>query len=321
MRERLERYQVGLYLLAVGIGLWVGAYWGSLAEALTAGLWPLLGALLYATFTQVPLVGAWRRLARTRLLAAALVGNFLVIPLLLWGLAQLPLAPPVLLGILLVLLVPCTDWFLVFTHLGGGDTPAALALTPLSLLLQLLLLPVYLWWFLDQAALAGLLRQELLGAFVGLILLPLGAAWLTERWAGSCPSERRPGRQRLVAGLGWLPVPLLALVLFLVAAGQVGVVSDHSGLLLGLVPLFAAFLGVALGLAWLLSRAFRLPAAQGRVLAFGFGSRNSFVVLPLALALPAGFEATVSVVVIQSLVELLGMLLFLRWVPRLFPIP
>ncbi|WP_416140020.1 arsenic resistance protein [Halomonas sp. HK25] len=315
MRERLEHYQVFLYLAAILAGLWLGTSSPAFASGLDAALWPLLGLLLYATFTQVPMVRLRRGLAQGRFLTAAVVGNFVVIPLVVWGLVQwLPDDPALRLGVLLVLLVPCTDWFLTFTYLGRGELPTAIAFTPVSLLLQLVLLPIYLWLFLDQAAMAGLLQRELLMAFVGLILLPLGAAWLTERWAAG-----RAYRERGVAALGWLPVPLLALVLFVVASGQVGQVRENLGLLLWLVPLFVAFLGAALLLARWLARAFRLPARQGRVLAFGFGSRNSFVVLPLALALPAGLEVAVAVVVIQSLVELAGMLLFLHLVPRLFP--
>ncbi|PMR67073.1 arsenic resistance protein [Halomonas heilongjiangensis] len=316
MRDRLEKYQVFLYLAAVLAGLAVGTHSPGRVGVLEALLWPLLGLLLYATFTQVPLVGLHRRLANARFLAAAVLGNFVVIPPVVWGLVQwLPADPALRLGVLLVLLVPCTDWFLSFTHLGGGDTPTAIAFTPLSLLLQLVLLPLYLWLFLGQAGLAGLIQRELLLAFGGLILLPLAAAFISEHWAG-----RAPRRRRLIEGLGWLPIPLLALVLFAVAAGQVDQVVGAPGLIGWLLPVFVAFLIIAALLARLMAWAFRLPAAQGRVLAFSFGSRNSFVVLPLALALPAGLEAAVIVVVVQSLVELFGMLLFLWLVPRrLFP--
>lgn len=41
--------------------------------------------------------------------------------------------------------------------------------------------------------------------------------------------------------------------------------------------------------------------------------------LPLALTLPAGWETTAVVIVLQALVELVGMLVYLGWVPRLFP--
>jgi arsenite transporter len=76
------------------------------------------------------------------------------------------------------------------------------------------------------------------------------------------------------------------------------------------------FLVAAALVAKALARWLALPTAQGRTLAFSLGTRNSFVVLPLALALPAGWEATAVVVVVQSLVELLGMAAYLWWVPR-----
>jgi ACR3 family arsenite transporter len=40
------------------------------------------------------------------------------------------------------------------------------------------------------------------------------------------------------------------------------------------------------------------------------------VMLPLALALPGGWSAAAVVIVMQSLVELFGMSVFLRWVPE-----
>jgi ACR3 family arsenite efflux pump ArsB len=52
-------------------------------------------------------------------------------------------------------------------------------------------------------------------------------------------------------------------------------------------------------------------------LIFSFGTRNSFVVLPLAIALPEVWVAAVVVIVFQSLVELFGMVAYLKWVPRL----
>ncbi len=49
-------------------------------------------------------------------------------------------------------------------------------------------------------------------------------------------------------------------------------------------------------------------------------TRNSLVVLPLALALPVGFEAAAVVVVTQTLVEVIGMVVCVRVVPRLLPV-
>lgn len=41
------------------------------------------------------------------------------------------------------------------------------------------------------------------------------------------------------------------------------------------------------------------------------GTRNSFVVLPFVIALPAGWKPAAAVIVAQSLVELFGMMIYL----------
>jgi ACR3 family arsenite efflux pump ArsB len=82
------------------------------------------------------------------------------------------------------------------------------------------------------------------------------------------------------------------------------------------VPLFAVFLVLAVLGAKALARAMSLPTDQGRTLAFSLGTRNSFVVLPFALALPVGWDVVAVVIVVQSVVELFGMVLCLWWVPR-----
>ncbi|WP_152206264.1 arsenic resistance protein [Marinobacter changyiensis] len=315
-RQLIEQYQVVLYLVAIGCGLFFGTAFPGSVDALEFALWPLLGLLLYATFTQVPLARLGEAFSDSRFVTAAVVGNFLMLPLVIWALLHLaPDIPAVRLGILLVLLVPCTDWFITFTHLGGGDTRRAIAFSPVSLILQILLLPVYLWAFFGEDFAANVVQREMLLAFFGLIVLPLAAALLTEKGV-----ETGKLSSNLLSGLAWLPVPLLALVVFSIAATQVGIVLESTGLLDQLLLIFVAFLVIAGLLARGLALFFRLPADQGRVLAFSLGTRNSFVVLPLALALPASFELAVVVIVFQSLVELFGMVVYLWWVPKkLFP--
>lgn len=44
-----------------------------------------------------------------------------------------PDEPELRLGVLVVILVPCTDWFISFTHLGRGDAVRATAATPILL--------------------------------------------------------------------------------------------------------------------------------------------------------------------------------------------
>lgn len=146
MTNGVEKYQIFIYLGAVLCGLTVGTLFPEGAVTVETLLWPALGALLYTTFLQVPMAGIREAAADGRFLAAAVTGNFLVVPVVAWALLSLlPADPAVRLGVLVVLLVPCTDWFVSFTQLGGGDAGRAIAFSPLGLLLQMLLLPVYLW--------------------------------------------------------------------------------------------------------------------------------------------------------------------------------
>lgn len=316
-RETLEQYQVVIYLVAIALGLLVGGQFPAQSELLELVLWPLLGVLLFTTFTQVPLSHLRHAFRNGRFMWAAVVGNFIIIPLIVWGLMAMgPSEPAIQLGILLVLLVPCTDWFITFAHLGKGDIKSAIAFTPVSLLLQIVLLPVYIWLILGSNITTSLVQKELLLAFFGLIVLPLTAAFITEKWV-----EKRKERATITATFGWFPVPLLALVIFSIAAAQVNVVIKAIHVLPTLFAVFVAFLVIAGVLSVVLSKLFSIPTRQGRVLAFSLGSRNSFVVLPLALSLPPSFELTVVVVVFQSLVELIGMALFIWWVPnKLYPL-
>lgn len=274
-------------------------------------IWPVLAVLLYATFLQVPLLHVRQAFADRRFVSAVLAGNFVLVPLAVWALVQLlPDNPALRLGVLLVLLVPCTDWFISFTQLGGGDVPSAVAVTPINLLLQLCLLPVYLWAMTDSQLTAVLSLRDVAPALL-IVLLPLAGAAVTERWI-----EAQPGREALRDTLAWWPIPLLGVVILLVAAVQVPAVQAAIGWLPWVVPLYIAYLGIAAIIARLQASLWQLPTSQGRTLAFSLGTRNSFVVLPFALGLPYGWEAAALVIVVQSLVELFGMLVYLRWIPR-----
>ncbi|BBI52791.1 hypothetical protein HORIV_52120 [Vreelandella olivaria] len=54
MHDHMEKHQSWLYLLFIGVGLTLGVEAPFVAEQLEGLLWPLLGLLLYATFTQIP---------------------------------------------------------------------------------------------------------------------------------------------------------------------------------------------------------------------------------------------------------------------------
>ncbi|WP_380161994.1 arsenic resistance protein [Kineococcus sp. R86509] len=312
----LERHQIALYLAAIAAAAVLGVLIGG-AHHLEVAIEPVLGLLLYATFLAVPFTALGRALRDGRFLAAVGVLNFVVVPLVAFGLSRLVADDPALLfGVLLVLLCPCIDYVIVFAGLAGGAADRLLAAAPLLMLAQILLLPLYLLLFIGPAGVAVVEVGPFAEAFVVLIVVPLTAAALTQRLAA------RAGRTAHVAGAvqavtGAAMVPLMMATLFVVVASQAGAVSRRVGELLVLVPLYAGFLIVMAVLGAVAARAFRLDVASGRTLVFSGATRNSLVVLPLALALPASLSLAPVVVVTQTLVELIGMVVYVRLVPRL----
>lgn len=312
IRDALEGRQIAIYLstvaLAAGVALLVPG-----TTVLEAAVNPALALMLYVTFLQVPLAELRRAFGQFRFLAALLVANFAVVPLLVAVLALfLPADPMVRLGVLLVLLAPCIDYVVTFSHLGRADARLLLAATPVLLMAQMLLLPGYLGVFLGADAARLVQAGPFVQAFLWLILVPLLLAAATQIWAA-----RRPTGARAAAVLGLLPVPATALVLFVVIAAVVPQLGPAIGPAMRVVPVYLAFAVAAPLLGWLVARAFGMPAAAGRAVAFSAGTRNSLVVLPLALAVPGAIPVLPAVIVTQTLVELLSELVYVRAIARL----
>ncbi|WP_374693862.1 arsenic resistance protein [Gordonia rubripertincta] len=311
--DRLERHQVAIYLIAIAAGGAVGWAATDLGSILEHLINPLLGALLYVTFLQVPVADLGEALRDTRFLSALLVINFVLVPLVVAVMyAMLPAQQAVQVGVLLVLLCPCVDYVIVFSGLAGGSSTRLIAATPLLLVAQMALLPLFLWLFLGSELTDVVEFRPFAVAFVVLIVIPLALAWATQWW-----TTRRSAGARVTEAVNTTMVPLMAAVLFVVVASQVPALDGNLSDVASVVPFYVAFLVVMAFLGTALSAAFRLDTGGRRALVFSGATRNSLVVLPLALALPAGFEIAAVVVVTQTLVEVIGMVVYVRLVPRL----
>lgn len=312
MAGLLERRQIWIYLGAVVLGFAVARLL-PVTERWDASINPAIAFMLFVTFLQVPIPELWRGFRSGRFLAALLASNFLILPLLVAGLLWFaPDDPLVRLGVAMVLLTPCIDYVVTFCQLGRGDARSLLAATPLLLVAQLLLLPIYLTVLLGEAAGALVSVGPFVEAFLGLILAPLVLAALVRHWAG-----RSATGERLFGALGLLPVPATALVLLLVVAATTPLLDHALGPALAALPLYIAFAVVAPALGWAVARAARLSAPASRAVAFSSATRNSLVVLPLALAVPGGAPVLPAIIVAQTLVELLAELCYIRVMPRL----
>ena len=316
----IERSQIPIYAAALLIGAAIGLVRPATGSALEAAIYPVLGILLYTTFLQVPFSELRSAAAGGRFLAATLVLNFLIVPVVVFGLSRFVAGESaVLMGVLLVLLTPCIDYVIVFSGLGGSDERKVLTATPVLMLAQIIALPVYLWLFAGTKVLTVFSAGPFVEAFLLLIILPLGLAIGTQ-YLKARRSALGSLADRWDSAMGYLPVPFLALTLLAVVASQVPKLAgasgeDAFGQVLGVVPIYVAFLGIMALLGRLTARLFSLGVETGRALIFTGATRNSLVVLPLALALPDAYALTAAIVVIQTLVELVGMLVYIQIIP------
>lgn len=112
------------------------------------------------------------------------------------------------------------------------------------------------------------------------------------------------------------PVPATALVLLVVVAAVTPQHGAARDIALKVAPIYGAFAVAAPLMGWLVSRAFRLEAPAGRAVAFSAATRNSLVVLPLALAVPGAVPVLPAIIVTQTVVELVSELVYMRWIAR-----
>ncbi|WP_156761945.1 arsenic resistance protein [Microbacterium karelineae] len=288
-----------LFAAAIAVGSLIGIFAPGAAAGVASAADPLIMVLIGALFfTLTPgRLPEVRRIPRTALIAIGM--NFLAIPLLALALTALVPDEALRLGVLIYCLAPCTDWFLGFTRLTGGDTATGAALIPVQMVLQLLLYPVWLSLFAGErvdamidAAGPTLLTWFVLPAATGI------AARLALRLV-----RRSSWRAGAVMAVDRAVPGVIAALIAAIFAGNVQVVlADLPSFAWVLAVVFGFFLAVyALGEA--ISRAFRLAYPEHALLTMTTSARNAPLMLAVTtIALPDQ-PAVHAAIVLGMLVE------------------
>ena len=274
----------------------------------------VIAILMYSMFSQIPFASLKKSFGNRRFIGALLTVNYIAVPIVVWILTKLlPEYPPLLLGVYLVLLTPCIDYVIVFTSLGRGNEKLLLMATPILFFTQMLLLPMFLWLFIGSEAIGIVEPGPFINAFINLIVIPLGIAIIIQLYA-----KKSPIGDRILNSSAWLPVPFMALTLFVVIASQIGKLSAYIDLIIKVIPIYIAFMIIMPIISRIIAQWFNLDIQSGRALIFSGSTRNSLVVLPLALALPEDMSTLVAAIIVtQTIVELTGELIYIRLVPNL----
>jgi ACR3 family arsenite efflux pump ArsB len=294
--EKLEPLLLALAALA-GLALGRLSGWG---EPMSKLVQPLLIAMLLGVFWDIELKDLKKGFANLKFAAASLGLNFVWIPALGWLLARWLLAgeSQLQIGFIMLLVTPCTDWYLVFTALARGNVPLSASILPINLLLQLLLLPAYLW------LLGGLSGQAdaaaiLLGS-LPVLLLPLGAARLLARLSRERP-RLKGALTRLLPNLRFWYLWLAVAFMF---AGEGRHIIDRPDIFLRLLAPVLAFFAINFAVGRLAGDLLRFPYPDSVSLSLTTLARNSPVALTVAVSAFPDMPLVALALVIGPLIEL-----------------
>ncbi len=313
MKEKIELNQVSIYVVTIIVAILIGLNVANIS-ILNDYLPVVLGILMYSMFLQIPFSHLKESFSHRRFITALLVSNYILVPIVVAVLIQfLPSETTIIFAVLLVLLTPCIDYVIVFTLLGKGDAKLMLASTPLLFITQILLLPFYIWLFIGEAFLSTLSIAPFLESFLYLIVFPFIAALFMQKF-----SSKNSVFNTFHKISDWLPVPFMALVLFIIVASQITQLTNNHQLLLQIIPIYIAFMIIMLPLNILVGKLFKLTSESKRTLIYSAGTRNSLAVLPFALALPSELAMiAATVIVTQTIIELIGELIYVQITPKI----
>ncbi|MGG7177896.1 arsenic resistance protein [Clostridium paraputrificum] len=175
--DNINKFQSLIIVLMAGIGILLGQF-ELISEYADLVMIPALTIMLFLVFIQIPLKGIAKAFKNIKFTLASLCTNFIWTPILIFILGKIFLSnsPELLIGFVMLMVTPCTDWYLIFTALAKGNVTLATSILPLNFLLQLMLLPVYIIIIsgsniqIDIVSLANGLLISLLIPLIGAII-------------------------------------------------------------------------------------------------------------------------------------------------------
>lgn len=178
----INKYHTLIIALAVILGLLLGQI-GAFKIYAENLIVPFLIVMLFGLFLNIPLKNLLSSFSNLKFLSVQLVINFIWTPILAYLLGFLLLKEHMSLwiGFVMLMVTPCTDWYLIFTGIAKGNTSLAAAVLPVNLILQLILLPLYLMLFFGKS---GSVDPAILWESILLVLLvPFILAQLLKFWS------------------------------------------------------------------------------------------------------------------------------------------
>ncbi|WP_405320931.1 arsenic resistance protein [Methanobrevibacter thaueri] len=254
--------------------------------------------MLYGLFLEVPLDELKDSFKNIKFTSTSLLINFLWTPLFGYFLGSLFLRGNVdiLIGFFMLILTPCTDWYLVFTKMAKGDLTLSLSILPINLILQIILLPIYLILFFSASNSMDYL--QLAYSLMIVIVIPFVSAQITKLILNKDLKERAADL------LSNLQIWFLSLAVFCIFASQGELLFENLNSIVTLFIPLIIFFTVNTVMDLLLSQCINFTYPEYASLTMTTLARNSPLALAIAINSFPGHELISIALVIGPLIEL-----------------
>ena len=254
--------------------------------------------MLFGLFLEVDMNELKNSFKNVKFTSTSLIINFLWTPLFGYFLGSLFLKGnvDVLVGFFMLILTPCTDWYLVFTKMAKGDLTLSLSILPINLVLQIILLPIYLMIFFSSGNTMD--YSQLAYSLLIVIVIPFVAAQIVKFILNADLKEKTTNL------FTSLQIWFLSLAVFCIFASQGELLFDNlNSVLTILIPLILFFIANVI-IDLLLSEKINFTYSEYASLTMTTLARNSPLALAIAINSFPGHELVSIALVIGPLIEL-----------------
>nr|WP_295029586.1 arsenic resistance protein [uncultured Methanobrevibacter sp.] len=204
----------------------------------------------------------------------------------------------ILIGFFMLILTPCTDWYLVFTKLAKGDLNLSLSILPLNLILQILLLPIYLVIFFSSGNSMDYMQIIYSILIVIVIVIPFVGAQITKFLLNETIKEKVTGT------ISSLEIWFLSIAVFCIFSSQGSLLFDNLNSVISIfIPLIIFFIANTI-IDLLLSEKINFTYSEYASLTMTTLARNSPLALAIAINSSPNHELIAIALVIGPLIEL-----------------
>lgn len=295
----IGKLQPVIIIAAALLGLLLGAV--TPLGAVSSGLIEVfLMMLLYILFLSIDLKQIKKSFSNIRFTLSAVIINFVFTPLFGYLLGKLffPGSLDIRIGLLMLLVTPCTDWYLVFTGLSKGNVELGMSILPLNLILQIVLLPVYLLVLIGSEVTMDV--GSLVGSVALVLVIPFTLSCVTKAVTKNSPKFR----DFLCAQGDNLQLLFLCLAVVVMFASEGKNLLEHPLLLAQMFLPLLIFFTVLFFVSQAVGRIQKFPKQDIVSLNFTTLARNSPLSLAIAVATFPNQPLIALALVIGPLIEL-----------------